>query len=555
MSINWNNLRPWGGSQHTAFEEVVCQLARHEEVADRTLFRRKGTPDGGVECYWTLSGGEEWAWQAKFFPSGVTSAQWGQIDESVRTALDKHPRIIRYFVCVPLDRPDPRKITKSGEPERWLMDHWNEHVVTWETWARERSMEVSFEFWGESEIADRLALSRHQGRRKFWFDEDFLSDQWFRDRFAEAKADADERYTPEVNVNLPVARLFDGLSCSSRFRERLRQRTLPLKKAYSNVAGRRAAVGWADSLEAGQLKSHMDVLLPLLTDFNDPNVFPMNAGSLRKSIQDAAVAAWDYAEALALDAESQDQVDTDTTLADALRQQQYDRYSLRSLSDELTDLDEFLASDEATLAQTPTLFLSSDAGKGKTHLFCDVTRRRVEEGFPALLLLGQWFGDGDPWQQILNRAGLDCTKDELLGALEAAAEARGGRALLLIDAINEGYGQHLWPKNLAGFLTLLRSYPRVGIAVSVRSSYWSSLVPKSVATSSGIVHAVHPGFSGREYEAMRAYFTYFGIAPPSFPILTPEFSTPLFFESVLSGTARHRSHQLPGTVARHHVGV
>ena len=36
-----------------------------------------------------LANGDEWAWQAKFLRSSPGSAQWKQIDDSVKRALDK----------------------------------------------------------------------------------------------------------------------------------------------------------------------------------------------------------------------------------------------------------------------------------------------------------------------------------------------------------------------------------------------------------------------------------------------------------------------------------
>lgn len=87
------------------------------------------------------------------------------------------------------------------------------------------------------------------------------------------------------------------------------------------------------------------------------------------------------------------------------------------------------------------------------------------------MLLGQQVrGSADPWRQILDLLALDCSRDELLGALSAAAEAQGGRALILIDALNEGEGPALWPGHLAAMLDDLRHWPRIGIVVSCRRS-------------------------------------------------------------------------------------
>lgn len=63
---------------------------------------RKGSPDAGVECYATFRDGREWGWQAKYFDI-LGNSQWAQLDKSVRTALEKHPQLVRYYVCVPID--------------------------------------------------------------------------------------------------------------------------------------------------------------------------------------------------------------------------------------------------------------------------------------------------------------------------------------------------------------------------------------------------------------------------------------------------------------------
>ena len=101
------------GTQKGGFEELRCQLASRV---------RPGDADAGVECFATLPDGSEWAWQAKFFRT-LGDNQWKQIDKSIRTALDKHPSLARYYVCVPLDLADPRV-----EKQDWALDKWDTHV-------------------------------------------------------------------------------------------------------------------------------------------------------------------------------------------------------------------------------------------------------------------------------------------------------------------------------------------------------------------------------------------------------------------------------------------
>lgn len=61
MNINWHNIRSFDASQRDGFEEFVCQLARKEEIQNAIVFIRKGKPDAGVECFWILENGSEWA--------------------------------------------------------------------------------------------------------------------------------------------------------------------------------------------------------------------------------------------------------------------------------------------------------------------------------------------------------------------------------------------------------------------------------------------------------------------------------------------------------------
>lgn len=69
-------------------------------------------------------------WQAKFFDAMGTS-QWRQLTDSFTTALQVHPRMTEYTVCIPLDRQDPRI-----PDQQWFMDRWN-------LWVEERQQQAA----------------------------------------------------------------------------------------------------------------------------------------------------------------------------------------------------------------------------------------------------------------------------------------------------------------------------------------------------------------------------------------------------------------------------
>src|SRR2546425_6399038 len=270
-AINWQYLRPLNNSQNTAFEQLCCQLAASEPAPPRSSFVRKAAPDAGLECYWALPSGDEWGWQAKFFLSRPGDAQWAQIDDSVRTALEKHPRLTVFTLCLPIDRQDPRL-----ENQFWFMDQWNTRVTKWQRWANDKSMSVDFAYWGQHEILELLSREEHRGRYFFWFNKEQFSDQWFQNHVAEAISNAGPRYTPELNIELPVARLFDGLARTRAFRQRLRSLLIGISQGYSkgsNATARKQAVAQYTLLDnlMEQLRSHLTVLdneLLLQIEFN-----------------------------------------------------------------------------------------------------------------------------------------------------------------------------------------------------------------------------------------------------------------------------------------------
>ena len=105
--INFENIRPFDGSRHA--EQMCCQLASLEPASAGEHFSRKGQGgDAGVECYRRRADGREVGWQAKYLFHWNDSLK-NQLDHSIRTALNKHPNLVEYVVCLPFDLSDSRR--------------------------------------------------------------------------------------------------------------------------------------------------------------------------------------------------------------------------------------------------------------------------------------------------------------------------------------------------------------------------------------------------------------------------------------------------------------
>lgn len=534
MSINWENIRTYNESQDLAFEELCCQLARYESVPENSTFIRKGTPDAGVEGFWVLPNGEEWVWQAKFFRNSPNSSQWNQIDDSVRKALEKHPELTIFTLCLPIDRPDARI-----EGQTSCLEKWDEHVEKYKKWAAESKKSVEFVFWGSSEIIDRLSKDEHRGRIYFWFNKELFNNRWFREKVEEQIAAVGARYTPELNVEIPISQLFDGLGRTSRFYGRITEYCGKIARAYRKARRNKVEC----------IKDDMDNLEKEMT--------PLLLNLKKIEVIDVEVIDWENINHLLTNSitiieellnKMQEFYDTNKKNPEKYREINqeinYTIYKIRELHHNLDELKHFTNSKEVQISNTPAALVIGEAGTGKTHLFSDIAILRTQEKLPTILLLGEHFTDEEPWKQILNLLSLTCSRDEFLGALEASAQAEGKKALILIDALNEGKGKTLWYKYLESFHKVLSRFKWISFAISVRTSYVETIIPESL-TNEKLVNIFHKGFSGVEYDAVNSYFKYYGITLPSIPFLFPEFRNPLFLRIFCQGLSNLNLTKIP----------
>ncbi len=523
----WAKLRTFQGSQQTAFEELCCQLARRDPVPAGARFTRKGAPDAGVECYWLLSDGTEHAWQAKFFLSVPGPAQWRQLKESFSTAVGKHLRMTRYIVCVPLDRADPRVEGQTSFAEKW-----DEFAVWCAGQAAGRTIKV--EYWGNSEIFDRLSRQENQGRYQFWFNSERFTTEWFRQRLDEAVANAGDRYSPTLNIDLPIGRAIDGLGRTERFWRRFTQRAVRLRNK------------WSERLPRWKLPGEGEAYAALMAEINrlDPDPathldFVRMEGAIRTA-RNALVPAWEEVRRMHAEEEKVEEKDkhTHSSPSSDLRRALYE------VEDALDELLGFVTGPEGRTADSNAALVTGRAGAGKTHLFCDAALHRLKEDQPSLLLLGEGIQTGEAWMQVIRNLGLTISRDEFLGALDAAAEASGCRLILFMDALNEGAGLEVWRDQLAGFLTALRPFPSVVVALSVRDLYESRVIPAQL-DEARLPRVEHEGFEEKTEEATRRFFQHFEIALPDHPILNPEFGTPLFLKLFCTALRRRQVKVVP----------
>ena len=529
--MDWRAIRPLNGGRDKGFEELCAQLARWE-VGNRARFIRKGNPDAGVECYAICENGSEWAWQAKYFLT-LGDSHWTQLDRSVRKALQKHPLLARYIVCLPMDLPDARVPGQQS-----ALAKWDARVEKWKEWASERRMTVEFAYWGSSDLLERLTKPEHVGRVQFWFDATGFDKDWFARRLEEARDTAGARYTPEVHVDLPIAGRFEAFGRTSRFFERTVASIRRLEADWSSTCSYRPSRLGEDrdaEVEAGiKMVSEDAVVCACKVSIGKCIEKIVTAGSSMEVQPGGTLPFQDVANKIEAVKAVVDGVVQHLLARQAEHRvlSQY-RYQFERFSEKLGKTRGELV-EAQRWGGARVMIVSGQAGTGKTHLLCDVAHHRLGEGWPTVLLLGQCFtSDGVPWGQAAELLDVsDRSAAEFVGALECAAQAAGVRALVLIDALNEGKGLSVWPTHLPAFLAHFARSDWIGVVLSIRSSY-DQLIPVSVRENA--VVATHRGFGERSYDAMRTYFKHHGLELPSTPMIAPEFDNPLFLKTLCAG--------------------
>jgi hypothetical protein len=533
--INFANIRPYDGSRHSGFEELCSQLAYLEVPPEYEFYRKGRGADAGVECYQRKTDGSEVGWQAKyvFEWDGLGS----QLDDSIRTALDKHPNLKEYVVCIPFDLPDSRK--GKGKSAR---DKWEDWRKKWLKKAEDEGRELSIVLWGKSELVRRLANDNavYGGRVLYWFDTDAFNQEWFIEQFEKTKAALGARYTPESNVELTIRQNFLAFARGESLQKRLDQWFIRVTEEG------RSAVSNLKRADSTGSDPHSKVLAEAVKELaSELGQGPF--GPDKKYPLDFWQAATDKCGAVAGEAlrwvYSLPEAKSDKHGVNPVHLARNSVYKLKDILDEVT---RELSSAYWQMANVNAVLLKGPAGIGKSHLLADIVEFQVHAGYPALLVLGSTFNDNEPWRQILGQLDRPATEQikHFLGCMDAAAHAADVRVIICIDALNERNGVDVWPHHLAAFLKLVESFPRIGVIVSCRTTYVPYVIPNELI-SEKLYLIEHEGFAADGGKAAKVYLDKRGIVRPGAPNLVPEFENPLFLKTCCDFLEKEGRNELP----------
>lgn len=525
-AIRFSHIRPLDGAQHTAFEEVCCQLAAAQPSPKDSEFFRKGRgADGGVECLRRNADESEYGWQAKYVFRWDDSLA-SQLNHSIEAALKAHPKLTEYTVCLPFDLPDGRAGRGTSTRRKW--EEWKKK---WIDQARGEGRPLVIKLWGQSELTAQLTSDpdRMAGRILYWFEEYAFSTDFFKASFDAARATLGSRYTPETNIALPIRNDFLGLSRDSSLQQEVDHWFVRISDATTAAVSEFQHLGLQD--DAGHFTnlwatSKAAVGALGITPVDSGTAFPIVEWlDAVKACAKAVYAAnhWLHTAQVTHPRGTQSRANPRSGVIT----------HLRDLLEVLGDVEEALQGRRWQLANQRGVLLTGHAGTGKSHLLADVVQHHVSQGLPALLIPSSQLNDSEPWRQILNELHRPATEEvrHFLGALDALAETKQTRALVCVDALNERHGIRFWYHRLAAFVAAAQAFPRVVIVVSCRTTYVPYVVPNNLIDAK-LYPIEHEGF-GEDHSgaAAQRYLEERGVTRPGAPSLLPEFNNPLFLKT------------------------
>ncbi|MGG5787505.1 AVAST type 2 anti-phage system protein Avs2 [Bacillus pretiosus] len=531
LDVDFLKIRNHDGSQDNGFEELICQLAHLSRPKNADYFVRKegAGGDAGVECYWKLLDGTEHAWQAKFFTESIKDNQWVQISKSVETALEKHPKITKYYVCLPRDWTDSRKTGVNGKVVNSAWDKWLEHVEKWRALAEVKGMNVEFTYWCKHEISQMLQTDspEYAGRALYWFNEPVIHHRLLTKIAEKSRESLGERFTSEFHLDLPIAKQLNGLGLTPQWNERLFEQ----KSNISNLAG--SVLKFIERNKLVEVKNCWKELQQSILFLNEKfgdciikNKFLENSKYLYTLCLDTIEKLGECRRILHNTNESDDKTEYPQNKSDF----SVGISHLSKLNNQLESFRSFLKSKALEAAVSKAAILLGEAGIGKSHLLCDIALKRIDASLPTLFLLGQHYSGGNPLNLILDSLDLKGSSyQQVLGALDSAGEAKKTRTLIIIDAINEGHYRDEWFENISAFLSEISKYQNIAVLLSCRTTYKDYILPD--IPEAHLTQLVHVGFKGYEHRAAAKYLSKQGISKPSTPITSPEFSNPLFLKT------------------------
>jgi hypothetical protein len=202
-NMNWQHFQTYNEAPTRAFEcmgnqlfELWCRKTYPDSLKTVTIVNGSGG-DGGVESFAIMQNGTIIGMQTKWFLNSISTNQFGQISNSIETALRVRPLIKQYIVCIPRDLSSDRigkgkKVIEDTELSRWeqLKDKLEGDYPG-----------LKIELWNETQLLTKLQDSDAAGIYRYWFEKSEISKELIVYSYEKQKSGwLSQKYTPCLHI-------------------------------------------------------------------------------------------------------------------------------------------------------------------------------------------------------------------------------------------------------------------------------------------------------------------------------------------------------------------
>jgi len=392
------------------------------------------------------------------------------------------------------------------------------------------------------EMIDEILQSNYLPTLTYsYIGENGVTQDFFKKNVEKSISNLSERYSEELNFKLPIAHRFNELAKDDTFKKRI-------LNIFDEWLTNRDIKKSKDLSEIQDIENQLEELEGKLIEWEKQTPISVeNKIDLNWFFADLEVLNTDIDAQQRKIYESNDWKEKNKSPKDEkknpcekqlsrLREIENANYELKSAFENNVIIE---------LANSPILIIKGAAGCGKSHLLGDVANNRLKNNLPTLLLLGQHFNNVDTLEKnILRQLELEGNFSDFLSTMNKIGKQINSRVLLLIDAINETTsGETMWKSQIAGLITQLLKFPFIGLSFTIRDTYWDYVLPTDISNFSTVIR--HEAFKGNEYKALKMFCNFYGLEQPNFPILSPEFSNPLFLKLCCLGIKNSGQKKFP----------
>jgi hypothetical protein len=518
--VDFSNFQSYQGKESKSFEVLCYHICVREfgHLGEFTAIEGSGG-DGGIEFYLELENGDVWGWQCKYFGGTGRLKDGGrkkQINNSIITA-GKKINLKKWILCLKNDlTPDE---------------------ISWfDTKIKNYSSSIKTSWWGESYLSSFLSRPKFKGISNFFFGNLELSDEWFKKRFEENFTLVKAKYDEDIHI-------IDELACNKIQKALLTEEFIiekdeVAKRYEAEISSFEMTVGnfkQKNYLDEGDL-NHIEEIIKIcnkeLPNFKDNS---------RKVIEswDNKIKLGKYDEANKFDFKNLFKGLNE--LQDRVLSKKHDvPYNLKDL---YTEIDIHFENLDNTFEFyrgnywnpiTQDVHLFANAGDGKTHLSCDIAKKRIDRKLPTIFIPAIKFSKFNSIENAILSI-LDIPQsysfDDLIGTLDTISDVKKSRIPIIIDGLNEtrnqSYGfSDLWDINLKSFIEKISTTRNVVLITTCRKSYrrkiWSD---ESYSSNFVQLHGFYDPL-----EAIRKYFKKFKIRATIRPISVRHFKKPIFLQ-------------------------